>query len=143
MRRSCASAALAKAVRRARMKRVIAFLLPKSHGHYAIGRDPVVLVLGEAEVAAEPPQALAQLRRGGEVLQHLVARPVGKLAGLIGVSVRVGPGNFRTGPFHVAVVHESDRGAVFKGSTQTAQKLVDPAQREMRPPEPRVAGREF
>src|SRR5688572_27961886 len=108
MRRSCAPAAPAKAARKARMQRIIAFLLPKSPGHYAIGGDPVVLVFGVTEVGAEALEALLELLPGREVLQHLVARTVGEAAALIGVPLGITPGHRGAGTLGVSVIHEGD-----------------------------------
>src|SRR5688500_1467101 len=135
MRNSCASNgfAIARAATNPRMMRIISFSSSSLVGHYAIARDPVVLVLRDLDVGSIAAHALAQLVHARKVLQHLVARPVGEAPGLIGIAVGVAPRNWRARAFEVGVVHERHPRSGGEPAVQVREERIDSPERDMRP----------
>src|SRR5699024_11009545 len=93
-------------------------------GHYAIGRDPVILVVGEAHLAAMARQALLHLAGGGKVFQHLVAGAVVQPPLLVAVAFGVAPRDRRAAAGDVAVVEEGDAGPGRQVCLQLGEKPV-------------------
>src|SRR5688572_29448259 len=126
MRSSCATALPVNKSRTTAMRHA-KFIHSSSSlvGHYAIGGDPVVLVLRDLDVGSIAARALAQLLHARKVLQHLVARAVGQLTALVGIALRVAPRDRGAGALEVGVVHEGDARAGFKPAVEMSQERID------------------
>src|SRR6185436_16935671 len=116
---------------------------PSLAGHYAIGRDPVILVAGEARVAAMAGEALLHCSRGRKILQHFVAGAVAELALLVGVALGVAPRDRRAAALDVAVVEKRHGGAGLQVRLQRLEEAVQPGERNVRPPEAGKAAAEL